>query len=275
MARRVFIPFDYSEHAKNTAGYAFGLAKEYGFELIFFHAFQLPVITAESSFINYPIEEMIKENKSALEKEAFRLSELNSAKEIKLKTIVKAGFTTETIIQESQEENADIILMSVTGRNKFGETMIGSNAIFTARNSKIPVLIIPEKYIFKKINKLTLAIDTNDEIEKKFSDKIKYWKDIFDADLEIINIYKKTSNREILQTIGELNAENEFSHIQHKTFYVNDEVRHGIHDFLSKSKPEIFVLVPKKHNIIADVFRESLTKHFAYHSEIPILCITK
>lgn len=273
--KKAFIPYDYSELSRNTADYACNFAKEYGLSLIFFHGFNLPAISTESAFINYPIEEIFNENKKSLEHEADAVLKNNNTEFLQKKIIVKAGFSVDALIQNADEESADIIIMHVTKRGRLGQILLGSNGVFTSRKSLIPVLLIPENYRFKKIEKIVFAADTEKKISKGLIDYIIFWKSFFHAELEIINFYEEKKQQQLLHTIGELNLENETSHVPHKTFYLAEDVKNGLEKHISKSKPDLLILLPGKHSLIGDVLQKSLTNYFANTTDMPIFCIKR
>ncbi|MFN6039231.1 MAG: universal stress protein [Bacteroidota bacterium] len=273
MRKIIFVPYDFSDTAKNSAKYAFGFAKNYDLDLVFYHAFDLPVVTSEASFINYPYEEIMRDKKSVLQQEIESIADSTYSSKIKFDILVKPGFSINSIVSEAKELNAFLIIMGVTKRNKIGEHIIGSSAVFTARGSKIPVLIIPEICNYENIKKAVLSIDISEELNEHFIEHIKFWQSFLGSELNIISVNELIEQNKILQTAGELNAENQFSHTEHKTFYLEGEINEEIDKFTSKTKSQLLILSPKKHSILNDIFKNSTTKHFAYHLKIPILCI--
>ena len=267
------MPFDFSLHSSNAMIYALNFSKYYEFDIEVFHAVELPVIAAESSFINYPLKEIIEENKIALENEINRLKKISKTEAVSYTIHVETGMNTSRLIEEAEEKFTDLIIMSVSSRNKFGELFIGSNSIITARNSTIPVLLIPDKKTFNAINNIMLALDASEEVGEHFYTELKFWTDLFNAELRIVIVQEESKAGSITNTIGELDAENKLSHLQHKTFYLTGDPKTEIERMIKNQNPDLLISAPRKHNFFEDILNKSLTKHLAYHSEIPLMTI--
>jgi nucleotide-binding universal stress UspA family protein len=271
--KKILVPFDYSEASVNAAEYAIGIGKFFDAKLVLFHVYQLPVVTAEASFIQYPLDELHKENVVMLKKERSRLQN-KLANDLPIDVVVRSGFPGSNIIEEAEKQGADMIVMGITGRNKLGEVLIGSTAVFTARNSEIPVLIVPSEVKYKKIRKIAFACDYDHTEEGGIIEHVELYRFLFDAQLDIVNVYDEDKEPTLEKAISGLTVENTLSHVPHKTFFVhNDDASEGLEDYLEKHKPDLLIVVPKKHNLFEKMFRESMTRHLAYHAHIPVLAL--
>lgn len=271
--KKILVPFDYTDVSRNSASYAVELGKFFDAKLVLFHSFQLPVVTAEASFIQYPIDEMYRENLEMLKKERAKLQR-SGAMDLPIDCVIKAGFPGGNILDEAKTQNADMIVMGITGRNKLGQVLIGSNALYTAKNSEVPVMIVPADARYKKIRKIAFACDYDHTEEGTLLEDIQHLRFIFDAELDIVNVYDETKEPTLEKAITGLTVENNLSHTAHKTFYINnDDAAEGLDEYISGHKPDLIVVVPKKHKLFETLFRESITKHLAFHSHIPILTL--
>ena len=52
----------------------------------------------------------------------------------------------------------------------------------------------------------------------------------------------------------------------------NTEVK-GINDFVTEHQINLVITIPKKHGLFDRLFKRSHTKHLAFHTHIPIMCI--
>ena len=64
---------------------------------------------------------------------------------LNVKGIVKVGFPAETIIQVSEEENVELIVISASGKSGLQRFLIGSVAERVLKNSEIDVLLVRNK----------------------------------------------------------------------------------------------------------------------------------
>lgn len=59
--------------------------------------------------------------------------------------MVRVGFAAETILEVAEEENADLIIISASGRSGLHRFILGSVAEKVLKTSEIDVLLIPNK----------------------------------------------------------------------------------------------------------------------------------
>ena len=61
---------------------------------------------------------------------------------LNVKTVVRTGFPAETIIKVAEEEEAEIIVISASGKSGIHRFIIGSVAENVLKNSEIDVLLV-------------------------------------------------------------------------------------------------------------------------------------
>jgi nucleotide-binding universal stress UspA family protein len=273
--KKIFVPIDFSDASLNAARYAVDLAMFLDAKMVLFHSFQYPLVTGEAGFVQFPYEEINRDSLEALKKERFKLQK-GKAMELPIDCIVKAGFAGNEIVDESAAQQADLIVMGITGRNKAGEIFIGSNSVHVARHSNIPVLIIPEKVSYKKIKKIAFACDYDHTENSGLIENVKLYQFMFDAELDIVNVYEESKSPSLEKAISGLSVENSLQYTEHNTFFINNpNPSEGLANYLEKNKPDLLITAPKKHTLFEKIFKENTTKKLAYHSNIPVLTITE
>jgi hypothetical protein len=170
--------------------------------------------------------------------------------------------------------DAGIIIMGITGGGILSENIIGSDTIIVARESKIPVIIVPTHATFRPFRKMLLISDFID-----IENTVPY--------LEIKNILEETKSELHILNIGStmqgsFNQGSEecftfidiFEPIQpifH--FEINTDFIKGINRFAEESEVDIVVVVPKKHGFLDSLFHKSHTKELAFHCHLPLLAV--
>ncbi|MBC7864851.1 MAG: universal stress protein [Bacteroidia bacterium] len=273
--KKIFVPTDFSAPSLNAARYATDLAMFLDAKMVLFHSFQLPLVTGEVGFIQFPYEEISRDSLELLKKERFKLQK-GKAMELAIDCVVKSGFAGNEIVEESKAQLADMIVMGITGRNKAGEIFIGSNSVYVARHSTIPVLIVPENVSFKKIKKIAFACDFDHTENSGLIENVKLYQFMFDAELDIVNVYEENKTPVLEKAISGLSVENSLQHTEHNMFFINNSnPSEGLEDYLEKNKPDLLITAPKKHNLIEKIFKENTTKKLAYHANIPLLTLNQ
>lgn len=272
--KTIIVATDFSEPALRAARYAAALTHQIPVEkIILFHSFHLPA-GVETASSQYELLLNLKE------------VSLNQLKTIQaeLRLLVATGVIFECIAVPAflqpalkslvQEKKADMIIMGITGKNKMKEKVMGSQAILTAKNTSIPLMLIPFKAQYKKIEKVVLAWDM-EETEKTFPAVL--FKDILHeikAGLLVLNVdyHNKKFNKETIQEQvfmhGLLDAE------KASYFYDNHpDASNGILRFAEKQGAELVIIIPKKHSFPANLLKKRTTRKLAFHSSVPLLVL--
>lgn len=131
-----------SEIPTNHKAFAFAVAqaKEFGADLILFHAYDTLVVTAsENTGIRY------YDNAAAAQIEKHQLEPLaeQARREgIRCEVVVRPGLATEQILAFARERAIDRIVMGTHSPGPIGKLLVGSVAEFVLRTAEAPVLIV-------------------------------------------------------------------------------------------------------------------------------------
>jgi len=131
-----------SEIPANERAFSFALAqaKEFGAELILFHAYDtLVVLASENSGIRYyDYEAAARGEKQQLEPLAERVREAGLNCEI----VVRPGLPADQILAFARERAIDRIVMGTHSPGPIGKLLVGSVAEAVLRSAKMPVYIV-------------------------------------------------------------------------------------------------------------------------------------
>ena len=268
------VPTDYSEVADNAAKYAIALAEKEKAKIILFHVFQVPYPVAHDSY--FPIisvDELEKDAKIALERYRNKLMK-NSGSKIHMECAVAPGFVTESVDSYVKHHHVDLVIMGITGGSKLKEVFVGSNATSVAHNVKSNILIVPAEAKFKEVHKIGFATEFDTENEVKAQKDLKYYADLFNAQVIAINISTDTDlntpeKAEVMQEVGKEFKDNKFFVKKIESNNVSEEIGY----YVSEKNCDWLAVVPKHHNIFGNLFGKSITKKLAYHVDVPILAL--
>ena len=152
------------------------------------------------------------------------------------------------------------------------EQMLGSRAADVLESATVPVLIIPEKWLFKKVNKIGFAFEIG-EIRNP-------------RRLELLNEIAKSLDASILgftvQQDAEPVAAKDQKLFRQFTEYFDEGVASlraiesksvlaGIKEFSEVQKLDMIALIPKEHNFLDRIFKKSISKNLIIDASIPIL----
>lgn len=140
--RKILVPTDFNEKSDDVLKSAIGLAKNYDAELIIVHIISTDIYISSfyASAVNMPnlLNEVAQEAQAHME---------NFIKDFDLEGIkhsvsVVEGNITSVILEKSEQEDIDLIIMGSHGRTGIERFILGSNSEKVIRNAHCNVLII-------------------------------------------------------------------------------------------------------------------------------------
>ncbi|MEB2311732.1 MAG: universal stress protein [Sorangiineae bacterium] len=145
--KRIVVPVDYSDHAKETLRYAGALAARFGARLDVVHVWDRPSYVPETTMVSKPGEparslvELIRENAEREMSEFLASAALPES--VETATRLESGEPASTIIEYVRKHEADLVVMGTRGRTGVKHLLLGSVAEKLVRLSPVPVLTIP------------------------------------------------------------------------------------------------------------------------------------
>ena len=139
MYKKILVPTDGSEFAKKAQKHALFLANVSGAEII-------AVSVTENNFVNglplddevYQLNQILKERSEENLKEFDKLNE----EDIKITHVVREGSPARVILEVSEDESVDLIVMGSSGKSGFDRFIMGSVADKVVNSAKCAVLVI-------------------------------------------------------------------------------------------------------------------------------------
>jgi nucleotide-binding universal stress UspA family protein len=276
--KTILVPTDFSATAKNAARYAIELAKQTKAEkIILYNVFQTgfnviadPMIPALGALDLEAIKEGSIEALANFKKE---LSDLAGDK-ISLETVSEFALLTDGIIELSKAEKVDLIVMGITGGGALQENLFGSNTINVAKNTTVPVLIVPQKATFTKFEKILLACDFRKVVESTPVGPIKKLLDQTKAKLFVLHIDNSKKENATDVKFESLMLDTLLEGYQPEYHFADDpDFTEGINEFVVEKDIDLVITIPKKHDLFDSIFKRSHTKMLAFHSHVPLMVI--
>ncbi|KAB1189006.1 MULTISPECIES: universal stress protein [Haloferax] len=136
MFDHILVPTDGSTHAERAAEYAVDLAAKYSAAL---HV--LYVVDVRTTHADTPVTDDDLETRGEAAVEV--IAELAAARDVPVETEIRVGLPAETIVDYSDERNADLVVMGTHGTSGLERYLIGSVAERVVRLSDAPVMCVP------------------------------------------------------------------------------------------------------------------------------------
>lgn len=271
--KTILVPTDFSDAARNASEYAVEYAKEFGYKLLLFHIYHLPVMSVpEEPLLVMENPKVLRKNHlESLQEEAAFLSKDN---QVEIECQVAEGFAVDEILNLESEIKPAFILMGMETEGAFSELIIGSIATDVIRKTKTPIILVPEKAKFKKIERITLAYDYKLKQEVGILEPLKDLLKISQAKLFILNVGKEDPLKDAEKAIAGIKLEKYFAdHLFTTHFSENEDFTVGVNNFVESSATDLIAMIPHKHNFLERLFKETHTKKIAFHTNIPLLTL--
>lgn len=256
----VIVPVDFSDTSLNAARYATQLLTgHYGVTMILHHVYDKPSHASE-----------------ALSKLENLKEELSKSGVVKITALAEEGgdFISE-LEKLARHQQADMIIMGITGRSTIGQTLIGSNTLKMVERKVCPVLIVPAETQYRDVRNVLLTSDFKHVNSSTPTVPIRKILKTFKPNLHIINV----DSEHYVALTEEYQAERAklkdmFSDFNPEFYFLGlYDVDEAINQFAKDKDVDIIIVIHKAHSLISRMFVKSHTKRLAYHSSVPVLAL--
>ena len=272
--KTIIVPTDFSPTATNALHYAIHLANQVKANLVLTHVYQVPVSYTDAPIVLVSVEELRKSATARIQKLKEEVEHLVGA-QTKIYIEVILGTVVDELENLCNKIKPFAVVMGTKGDSGVERVLFGSNTLLAIRRLTWPVICVPPgKTYGKGIKKIGFACDFEKVVDSTPAPAIKAFVKAFGAHLDVLNINPDGKAREeempeqslLIQTmLSELKPA--FHFIQHR------DIEDGINEFAIKNELDLVITIPKKHNLIERIFKETSSKQLIYHGNVPILCM--
>ena len=261
-----FVPIDFSACSFNALHYATMLARCSNGEIILSHIIDLDQLPESENtvVINFAIDRLTK----TAEEKLRSLREIIFLKGIVVKQQVSMGNVKIQLTNQIAELKPDVVVM---GRDS-GDAGAHSLLKYIAKNTSLPVMVVPKTHNPKVPNRAVLVSDLDPKKQVNLAPFFEIIKKV-SHELSILNIKSNyfTNAQEALTWIHNLN----------KTYGVNaklltreqtDKISNLKH-YMEKNDIDLFCTVRYNKNIFDKIFGRKLPNQLANQLEVPVLVI--
>jgi nucleotide-binding universal stress UspA family protein len=279
--KTILIPTDFSKSATNAAMYGLYMAQELNANIILCHAFMVfgetPMAT-QLAWPAYDYETMKKEADASLgslskllntKAEAF--DKLNSFRPA-IKCHAARGTLVDVASSLMTENKICLIVMGGSEKGEITQFFMGSSTREMIEYANCPVLIVPPKFVFKKIRRMTFATDLH-QSDINILHVLSTMALRFNADLTVSHIF---SGKKIQQDEAEMIFLNEVTNkINYDKIYYHalkdPNITNGLEWISEQGKFDMMVMVHRKRGFLQRWFAPSRTKKQIGRLVIPLM----
>ncbi len=256
---KILIPTDFSDNAKVALDYAIANFPKASFTLLHITYLQQAGATMVVD-VNLELKEQGEKRMNAY------VEELNKAfpdKNIKGK--VEMGYFSETIIEELEVDDYDLLVLGTKGASGVKEVLIGSNTADAIKHVECKMIVVPHQTKIKPPKHILLSSDFTSEslkLEYKIIDGLR---ELFNAEIDLLHVFKSFERLEDISYSDLMEKKEVDIHVLE-----NDNVEETILEFAHENNFDMIALVPKNRGFIRNIFHHSVTKKISMHTDVPL-----
>ena len=184
----LIVPVDFSEQSRSAAEFAASMSRLHGGNLHLVHV--LVPIDDEPEYL--PLKAMDVKYNTVFEMYALQ-EKLRKTYDVRTSCDLVPGDITEQIISAARRTKADLIIMGNQGNSGLRKHLYGSHSTSVMDTSPVPVLTLPEGFVFNELRRMVYATDysySNLADIKGIADIAR----MFDAVISLIHVKKNSIN---------------------------------------------------------------------------------
>jgi nucleotide-binding universal stress UspA family protein len=271
--KTIIVPTDFSEISLNAVKYAADMACVLNSDLAILHVVGIPKNFIESSPPIYSVTELVEQAEKQLKLLKIQmLVRTHNKIDVFIKTII--GEFVSVLDDYCAMFKTYAIVMGAESAGFVERIFFGGKTISAVKKLPYPLIVVPNKAEFTGLKKIGLACDFKDVIETIPVYDIASLLKACSAELYVLHVsqdgdsFSEETDEEagLFQTIlGEFNPKYRF--IQ------GADVEKGITEFADKNKLDLLIVIPKKHNLVGQLFHRSRSKQLVLQSHVPVMAI--
>lgn len=270
---KILFPTDFSETANNAFIYVLEMAKVFKAEVIVLHVYDLPPVSYEG----YPIYvsdvfETVELDKFENFKDQIpylrKIAEEHNFDTLKMSHVLEQGDLVSVVKAIAKKNKVDFIIMGTNGASGLKETFMGSNTGSVIADVPITMLSIPLGAKYKQIKKIAFTTRYRAKDYKALQKVVEFANKV-NAQVKCLHV--RTADSDVEE--GQVDKwRQDFKNDPVEFFVIPDnDVEGTIFDFLDNLEIDVLAMLTYKRSFFQELFRNSFTKKFSYHSKIPLL----
>lgn len=273
--KTILVPTDFSKNAENALYYAIELAKREHSRIILLHAYMVSYPVSEVSYhlIVEQKTQALEESQQQLKAESLKIVHAGG---IIFECVSDENPPVEAVLKMIREREIDLVIMGTKGQSNLANVIFGSNAAAIIEKAPCPVIAVPEEATFKDIKNITYATAYNHSDLYPLKRVVEMAK-LFNAQVNVLHVIetsKLESQKEEKEKMKAFMKEaNEAVNYSNMSFQLleGEDVDDTLEAYLDKESTSMLVLSTHHRGFFKKLFGHSVTKHMAYHSNVPLM----
>lgn len=264
--KKLLVPTDFSENARQSLPYAIAIANLFGSEITLVHTYR--VYSTTGMFIS--VESYLKEDAAREMLQLIREIERQLTNGAHIDPRIIRGDTIPVITNIAEKEGFDLIIMGTQGASGLKEIFLGSITHGVSRQTKVPLLAIPAGFAYRPFQKIVLAVDEEGIPFARLITPLLKLAQALEARIAVY--HKDTGDHDHgIDPSVEIFLEG----IDYSLHYEldTDNINQSINAFVIDYQADLLCMIRRELGFLEKVFHTSHTAKEVFNSPVPLLIL--
>ncbi|SNR69778.1 Nucleotide-binding universal stress protein, UspA family [Lutibacter agarilyticus] len=274
----ILIPTDFSENSWNAIEYALHFFKDIPCNFYLLHVTLIKHYGASEFplFLSGDVVDVVleKQGEIALKNVLKKIKKHYPNPLHNFQLINTYNLFIHSVKEVIKEKGIDLVVMGTKGASGLSEIIVGSNTGDLITQVECPVLVVPEKGVFKIPEEIAFPTDYNIFYPTAILNEIDKLSAMFNASIRILYIQKKEEHLTKFQLENKAYLHDFFfdkKHSFHKI--INKKIEAGVQCFLESRNIDLIVMVAKNINLFQRILFRPTIEEISYHTDVPFLVL--
>lgn len=273
----ILIPTDFSKNSWNAIAYALKYFENSTCNFYLLHVTSIVTYTSNTPIlptIESIEKSLLKQSKIDLRILLKKIEKIHPKTKHNFITLSSNDYFIDSIRNQIEEKNIDLVVMGTKGASGIKKIIIGSNTGDLITKVKIPVMVIPEKAIFKEPKEIAFPTDYNIFYHTKIiSDILKFTKKN-NTIIRILHIAKRDEELTQFQLENKEYLDDVFGTVIHSFHRItNTKTEAGIECFIESRDIDMIFMVAKNLTLFQQIIFKPTVEEISYRTKIPFIVL--
>lgn len=280
--KTLLVPVDFTNASDNATNFACEWAKKYLYERIillrsfYSSMYENMIMSADFSNVNEEYLNKKRSDEKEMLNQLCKEVDAQTGHNLYIQTAVSELPLIRSIIELVKDERPEMILLGSDTTHAGNEGFVAGNVIQIARASPVRVLIVPENYRYKAVEKALVPVDfkTVGSLNKINSLRSSpRWDDV-----TIMALNVEAAQRNLSPDQNFKDAENALhdylKNFRHEIYYESDKnVINGILNFRKLNEVQLMIALPGVHSFLYSLTHKSVSEALYKKCPLPVMIL--
>lgn len=259
--KNILVPIGESENGKSTLQYAIDFANEVNANIFVLKAFNVVAKAGRLANVDEVVE---RTNIQSLKNTIAQVD----TKGVSIKSIAAKGGIIDTIQSVNDELGIDLVVIGPRPNDLGDDIFLGRTSGSIIKQTNIPVLVVPEGYAFKSINKVLTAIKSGVIKNKSSLAPLESIIEAFGAKMHLLQVKTVGFLPEDLEFFSDLAAiTSSYNSSENATLF------QGVLEHLNDRNPDLICVFRRKRGFFKKLWEQNTIKKVEFESRLPLLVL--